>query len=79
MGRSCLDTAKVSGCKRVPDPPASMIPFMVYYLSALRYNFKKTLRYNFAIAKSLRDRFKITQGPMFWFSIESFGTILKGS
>src|SRR5690625_37787 len=26
MGSSCLDTPKVSGCKRVPLPPARTIP-----------------------------------------------------
>ncbi len=25
---SCLLTAKVNGCNRVPDPPAKMIPFI---------------------------------------------------
>jgi len=28
MGINCFDTAKVRGCKRVPDPPARMIPFI---------------------------------------------------
>lgn len=28
-GISCLLMAKVRGCKRVPEPPARMMPFMV--------------------------------------------------
>src|SRR5690606_1353439 len=28
---SCLLTAKVRGCKRVPDPPARMIPFTCFF------------------------------------------------
>src|ERR1035437_3439341 len=32
MGRSCLLTALVSGCNRVPAPPARMMPFMVQIL-----------------------------------------------
>src|SRR5579883_1739169 len=28
MGRSCLLIAKVSGCSRVPAPPARMMPFI---------------------------------------------------
>jgi hypothetical protein len=30
MGSSCLDTAFVMGCRRLPLPPASMIPFMSF-------------------------------------------------
>src|SRR5262245_63843154 len=29
MGRSCLLTARVSGCRRDPDPPARTIPFNI--------------------------------------------------
>src|SRR5574338_761675 len=28
-GRSCLDTARVAGCSRVPEPPARMMPLRV--------------------------------------------------
>src|SRR5690349_7783863 len=29
MGMSCLLTASVSGCKRVPEPPARMMPLLI--------------------------------------------------
>ena len=29
MGINCLLTANVKGCKRVPEPPANIIPFML--------------------------------------------------
>src|SRR5690349_635936 len=34
-GSNCFDTANVSGYKRVPLPPASMIPFIFYDLPKL--------------------------------------------
>jgi hypothetical protein len=30
MGRSCFDIVFVMGYRRVPEPPARMIPFMIY-------------------------------------------------
>jgi hypothetical protein len=30
---SCFDTASVSGCRRVPEPPARMMPFIIYEIA----------------------------------------------
>src|ERR1043166_2120456 len=35
MGTSCLLTARVNGCRRVPEPPARMMPFSMKSKSAL--------------------------------------------
>src|SRR5690349_1009056 len=34
MGRSCFETTRVSGWRRVPAPPARMMPFMAMMVSA---------------------------------------------
>ena len=51
MGRSCLLTALVIGWRRVPDPPANIIPFIKKWLgdspdetAIVRWNFAKLLR-----------------------------------
>src|SRR3712207_6117631 len=35
MGTSCFDIARVTGCSRVPEPPARIIPFNPFSLSAV--------------------------------------------